>query len=410
MKHIRNKKIVAVLISILMVTILGNILVSFAATSSADLEKERKANESKINEAKDEQNEVRTKMTAIQKEVEELNGKIASYENEIDDLTSQIDETSANIDTMTQELTKKEKELEEKEELLKKRLVASYKAGSTSYLDVLLSSGSLTNFLSNYYLIEQLAESDQKLIDTITTTKNQVAEAKTQLEENKKSLEDARELQENKKNALAVNKSEKNEKVAQLSDEDKKLQQQIEDMQSQDSAIRAAIKKAQAAEEAARKAAAANKNNGNKNNGNNSSSPSSNPGGFIYPVPSAYAKITTGLYYSNGSYHGGVDFGSGGIAGQPVYAVKSGTVILALALTTSYGNYVVIDHHDGTYTLYAHGQAGSICVSHGQSVSQGQQIMKVGSTGNSTGAHLHFEVRVSPGGYNNRVSPLNYLP
>ena len=410
MKHIRNKKIVAVLISILMVTILGNILVSFAATSSADLEKERKANESKINEAKDEQNEVRTKMTAIQKEVEELNGKIASYENEIDDLTSQIDETSANIDTMTQELTKKEKELEEKEELLKKRLVASYKAGSTSYLDVLLSSGSLTNFLSNYYLIEQLAESDQKLIDTITTTKNQVAEAKTQLEENKKSLEDARELQENKKNALAVNKSEKNEKVAQLSDEDKKLQQQIEDMQSQDSAIRAAIKKAQAAEEAARKAAAANKNNGNKNNGNNSSSPSSNPGGFIYPVPSAYAKITTGLYYSNGSYHGGVDFGSGGIAGQPVYAVKSGTVKLALALTTSYGNYVVIDHHDGTYTLYAHGQAGSICVSPGQSVSQGQQIMKVGSTGNSTGAHLHFEVRVSPGGYNNRVSPLKYLP
>lgn len=410
MKHIRNKKIVAVLISILMVTILGNILVSFAATSSADLEKERKANESKINEAKDEQNEVRTKMTAIQKEVEELNGKIASYENEIDDLTSQIDETSANIDTMTQELTKKEKELEEKEELLKKRLVASYKAGSTSYLDVLLSSGSLTNFLSNYYLIEQLAESDQKLIDTITTTKNQVAEAKTQLEENKKSLEDARELQENKKNALAVNKSEKNEKVAQLSDEDKKLQQQIEDMQSQDSAIRAAIKKAQATEEAARKAAAANKNNGNKNNGNNSSSPSSNPGGFIYPVPSAYAKITTGLYYSNGSYHGGVDFGSGGIAGQPVYAVKSGTVILALALTTSYGNYVVIDHHDGTYTLYAHGQAGSICVSPVQSVSQGQQIMKVGSTGNSTGAHLHFEVRVSPGGYNNRVSPLKYLP
>lgn len=407
MKHTRNKKIVAILISIVIVTILGNILVSFAATSSAELENERKANESKINEAKDEQNEVRSKMTAIQKEVEELNAKIASYENEIDDLTSQIDETSANIDTMTQELTQKEKELGEKEELLKKRLVASYKAGSTSYLDVLLSSGSLTNFLSNYYLIEQLAESDQKLIDTITTTKNQVAEAKTQLEENRKSLEDARELQENKMNALAVNKSEKNTKVAQLSDEDKKLQQQIEDMQSQDSAIRAAIKKAQAAEEAARKAAEANKNNGN-NSGSNS--PSSNPGGFIYPVPSAYAKITTGLYYSNGSYHGGVDFGTGGIAGQPVYAVKSGTVILALALTTSYGNYVVIDHHDGTYTLYAHGQAGSICVSPGQSVSQGQQIMKVGSTGNSTGAHLHFEVRVSPGGYNNRVSPLKYLP
>ena len=68
------------------------------------------------------------------------------------------------------------------------------------------------------------------------------------------------------------------------------------------------------------------------------------------------------------------------------------------------------DNHDGTYTLYAHGQAGSICVSPGQQVSQGQQIMRVGSTGNSTGPHLHFEVRTSPGGYSNRVNPYNYLP
>lgn len=404
MKHIRSKKIVAILIGLLIVAMLSNILVAFAATSSAELENERKANENKINEAKDEQSEVRAKMTAIQKEVEELNAKIASYENEIDDLTSQIDETSTNIEKMTQELIQKENELNEKQELLEKRLVASYKAGSTSYLDVLLSSESLISFLSNYYLIEQLADSDQKLIDTITETKNQISEAKAQLEENKKSLESARELQENKKKALDINKREKNEKVAQLSEEDKQLQTKIEEMQSQDTAIREAIKKAKAEE--ARRAAEAAK----KNNGSSSSVLASNPGGYIYPVPAAYAKITTGLYYSNGSYHGAVDFGSAGIAGQPVYAVKSGTVILTLALTTSYGNYVLIDHNDGTYTLYAHGQAGSICVSQGQTVTQGQQIMRVGSTGNSSGPHLHFEVRTSPGGYNNRVSPLKYLP
>lgn len=404
MKHIRSKKIVTILIGLLMVTMLSNILVVFAATSSAELENERRANENKINEAKDEQSEVRAKMTAIQKEVEELNAKIASYENEIDDLTSQIDETATNIEKMTQELIQKENELNEKQELLEKRLVASYKAGSTSYLDVLLSSESLISFLSNYYLIEQLADSDQKLIDTITETKNQISEAKVQLEENKKSLESARELQENKKKALDINKREKNEKVAQLSEEDKQLQTKIEEMQSQDTAIREAIKKAKAEEE--KRAAEAAK----KNNGSSSSVPASNPGGYIYPVPAAYAKITTGLYYSNGSYHGAVDFGSAGIAGQPVYAVKSGTVILTLALTTSYGNYVLIDHNDGTYTLYAHGQAGSICVSQGQTVTQGQQIMRVGSTGNSSGPHLHFEVRTSPGGYNNRVSPLKYLP
>ena len=168
-------------------------------------------------------------------------------------------------------------------------------------------------------------------------------------------------------------------------------------MRQQDAAIQAAIKRAQAAE-----AAAARNNSGG-------STPTVPKGGYIWPVPSAYAKVTTGLYYSSGAYHGAIDFGVAGISGQPVYAVKAGTVVLTQSLSYSYGNYVLINHHDGTYTLYAHGQAGSICVSEGQNVSQGQQLMRVGSTGNSTGPHLHFEVRVAPGGYANRVNPLNYL-
>lgn len=398
MRHIRKREVVILLTMSIVLVILGNAFSVFAATSS-ELKNQQQNNQKQIDEAKDEQEKIKSQMSSIQKEVENLNATIASYENEIDDLTDQIDETASQIDKMSQELDNKQKELEEKEQLLEKRLVATYKAGDTSYLDLLLSSGSLTDFLSNYYLIEQLNDSDSKLIDTIKETKTQIEESKTQLEESKVQLEDARELQENKKAALDVSKSEKNQKVAQLSSEEQDLQKKIEDMQAQDTVIREAIKKAEAAEKTA-----ANTNNGN------SSSPSSNPGGYIYPVPAAYAKVTTGMYYSSGSYHGAVDFGTSGISGQPVYAVKSGTVLLTQALTTSYGNYIIINHHDGTYTLYAHGQAGSICVSPGQSVSQGQQIMKVGSTGNSTGAHLHFEVRVSPGGYNNRVNPLSYLP
>ena len=398
MRHIRKREVVILLTMSIVLVILGNAFSVFAATSS-ELKNQQQNNQKQIDEAKDEQEKIKSQMSSIQKEVENLNATIASYENEIDDLTDQIDETASQIDKMSQELDNKQKELEEKEQLLEKRLVATYKAGDTSYLDVLLSSGSLTDFLSNYYLIEQLNDSDSKLIDTIKETKTQIEESKTQLEESKVQLEDARELQENKKAALDVSKSEKNQKVAQLSSEEQDLQKKIEDMQAQDTVIREAIKKAEAAEKAA-----ANTNSGN------SSSPSSNPGGYIYPVPAAYAKVTTGMYYSSGSYHGAVDFGTSGISGQPVYAVKSGTVLLTQALTTSYGNYIIINHHDGTYTLYAHGQAGSICVSPGQTVSQGQQIMKVGSTGNSSGAHLHFEVRVSPGGYNNRVNPLSYLP
>ena len=94
------------------------------------------------------------------------------------------------------------------------------------------------------------------------------------------------------------------------------------------------------------------------------------------------------MYYSSGGYHGAVDFGAYGVNGQPVVAVADGVVVTTHAWTTSYGNHVIIAHPNGLYTLYAHGQAGSICVSEGQTVKQGQQLMRVGSTGNSTAVTL----------------------
>jgi murein DD-endopeptidase MepM/ murein hydrolase activator NlpD len=394
LKHIRKKKII-LLVSISLILVLMGNMMSVFAKSSYELEQERKKNESSLQDTKEQQQKIRSQMSAIQREVEELNDQINNYQAEIDNLADRISETEANIDQMQKELDKTQKELEEKEALLEKRLVASYKAGNTSYLDVLLSSESLTTFLSNYYLIEQLAESDTRLINTIKETKQTIEESKLALEESKVQLEEAKKTQESKQAVLAVVKREKNEKVAALSVEDQALQARIAEKQAEDSRIRAAIK---AAEEEERRQAEL--GGGNK----------VSPGGYIYPLPAAYCTITTGLYYSNGSYHGAVDFGSGGIYGQPVYAVKAGTVMIATNLTNSYGTYVMLNHHDGTYTIYGHGIRGSICVSQGQQVSQGQKLMSVGSTGNSTGPHLHFEVRVSPGGWNNRVSPYNYLP
>lgn len=401
----KNKRIKVVLICIIMIfvcTFLGNILISFAATSS-ELQQQHQQTQNDINDAKNEQQEIRNNMSAIQKEVDDLNSKISSYQNEIYDLTQQIEDTIAKITSAENELDKTQKNVEEKQELLKKRLIASYKLGDTTYLDVLLSSDGLTDFLSKYYYIEQMAEADTRLIETIKETKVQIEESKKILEDSKLALEDAKKNQELKKESLDIAKSEKNAKYSQLSEEEKALQQKIEEMQAEDTKIRAAIAKALKEEEERRQ------QEQNKPNGGGSSSTVS-PGGYIWPLPAAYTKITTGLYYSWGGYHGAVDFGSGGINGQPVYAVKDGTVILTQNLTNSYGTYVMINHHDGTYTLYAHGQRGSITVSEGQKVKQGQQIMKVGTTGNSTGPHLHFEVRLAPGGSNNKVSPYKYLP
>ncbi len=391
----RRKIILSILSVIVILIMIGNIVL--AATSS-ELKEQQKQKQSEINAAKEEQSKIRSQMSTIQKEVDDLNNKINTAQSEIDNLTIEIEEKTKLIDETTIKLEKTQKELEEKEAMLEKRLVASYKAGDTSYLDVLLTSGSITEFLSNYYLIEQINEYDSELIETIKQTKKEIEEDKIALEDAKKTLESAKNSEQVKKQSLATLKSEKSSKVANLSAEDKELQGRIDEMRQQDAAIQAAIKRAQAAE-----AAAAARNN------SGGSAPTVPKGGYIWPVPSAYAKVTTGLYYKSGAYHGAIDFGVAGISGQPVYAVKAGTVVLTQSLSYSYGNYVLINHHDGTYTLYAHGQAGSICVSEGQNVSQGQQLMRVGSTGNSTGPHLHFEVRVAPGGYANRVNPLNYL-
>ena len=425
----KNKRKIIIAITIIFIIITGNIINVFAATNK-ELKQQQQENQSNIQNTKDKQQEIKNQMSSIQKEVEDLNTQIGSYENEIIDLTGKIEDATKNIQEMEQEIEKTQKDLEEKEKLLEKRLVASYKAGNTSYLDVLLSSDSLTSFLSNYYLVEQLAESDTKLINTIKETKETMEESKKIIEESKKELEVAKEAQESKKAALAVVRNEKNEKVESLSEEDKALEKKIEEMRAEDATIAAAIR-ANEERQAAQAQAAANANNGNQstnsntsNNGNNQTSgnqssgntssggnsTATNPGGYILPIPAQYALVTAGWRYSSGKLHKATDFGAGGIHGAPVYAAKAGTVITTMNRTDSYGTYVVIAHNDGTYTLYGHGIRGSICVSVGQEVSQGQQIMQVGNTGNSFGSHLHFEIRLAPGNSDNRVNPLNYLP
>ena len=148
------------------------------------------------------------------------------------------------------------------------------------------------------------------------------------------------------------------------------------------------------------------KNNSSNNSGNSGNYNGGGSGVLARPVASG--SITAGMYYPSGSYHGAIDYGVS--AGTPVYAAADGVVIKTANLTTSYGTYVVIQHANGLQTWYAHGTSGSICVSEGQTVSRGQQIMKSGNSGHSTGAHLHFEVRVAPYNYNTcRVNPTNYM-
>lgn len=397
MRNTRKKKIKIILLVIIIIAI--NILTSYATTTN-ELKQQQHKNQQSIKNVEDEREKVKSQMSNIQKEIEELNNSISNYETEILSLSNKIEDISNNIESMQMELNKKQKELEEKEVMLKKRLVASYKAGDISYLDFLLGSESLTDFLSNYYLMEQLVESDTRLIDSIKDSKKTLEESKVLLDESKKELESSKEILENKRDLIAITKNEKNTKVSQLSEEEQELEAKIEEMKAEDAKIVAAIKAAETA----------NKTQTNTNNSNGSSKPDKVPGGFALPIPSGYTLVTAGWTYSNYRKHGATDFGAGGIYGQPVYASKAGTIMITENKTGGYGTYVMINHHDGTYTLYGHGIRGSICVAVGQEVSQGQQIMQVGSTGNSSGPHLHFEIRIGSGSSDERVNPLNYLP
>ena len=377
------------------------------AASTTDLKNQQKANEKKIEEQEQKKEEVTAEKNKTVEEVEDITNQITNYESQISELNSKIDELNTKIADSQNKLNEAQNKYDEQEELLEARLVVSYEEGETSYLDVLLASESITDFISNYYLVTELATSDAELLDSIQKQKEEIEQAKTDLENSKKELDTSKAEKQSITTQLEQTKSEKNEKVTQLTQDEQEIQAQIDELAEENKSLDAEILKKQKEIQE--------KLNNKPSGGNNSGGSSTGGGavsnsGFIYPVPSGYTRITTGLYYSSGQYHGAVDFGCAGINGQPVYAVQEGVVVTAVSQTTSYGVHVIIAHPNGLYTLYAHGQMGSLRVSSGQYVSRGQQIMNVGSTGNSSGPHLHFEVRTSPGTYSCRKNPMNYLP
>ena len=387
-------------LKILGVLVIAVILLQYnvvIAATKSELNASSNETDQKIEEAKEELENINSEKSEALQQVEELITQISSYQSEIDQLDAQIADKNSQIEDAQNKLNEKQEDYDSQQELLEKRLVATYEAGETSYLDVLLSSDSLTDLISNYYLISEITESDLELMDKIKKEQEEIEAAKQTLETSKQELDSPRAQKQQKTTELQNAKSEKDTYVAQLNEEEKNTQAELEQFEQDKRDIQAQLA-AIAKQEAA--------NSGNSNVSNTPNNPSSS--GYIRPVV-GYS-ITTGWMGYSG--HTGVDYSGSGIAGKPVLAVKAGTVVTSTALKyangnyRSYGEYIVINHHDGTMTLYAHGAPGSRLVSAGQTVSQGQQIMSVGTTGNSTGYHLHFEVRVN----GTPVNPAPYLP
>lgn len=385
----------------------------FAATKS-ELNNQSNELDNKIAEKEKEIETVESNLSAAMQEVQSLVAQISSLEQAISDLNEKISSVTGEIEQKEKDIAQKEKETDEKQELLNKRLIAIYESGNVSYLDMLLSSCDLSDFLSKYYLISDIAEYDSNLIISLKDAKAQLESAKTELETNKASLENAKAEQVEKQDSLKKIKAEKDSKVASLNSEEKALESELEEFESDKKNVQAqlaAIAKKEAEEAAARAAAARAAASGNSRGGEIISSGAASNCGYIFPVAGLSKGNIRTLKYPSYAGHTGVDVNIN-VTGKSVVAVKAGTVVISTAMRRangsykSYGEYVVINHHDGTMTLYAHMLEGSRCVSAGESVSQGQVIGTVGSTGNSTGNHLHFEVRVD----GSPTNPIPYLP
>lgn len=368
------KKITAILLALII--LLVPLTVSAAKTMS-QLEED-------LENAKDEQKEVKSEKSSLMKEVEELATSIEDNQDKLADINIELTKLNKEIKEIKKELEETQKKYNKQEEALKQKMILTYEMGNTTYLDVLLNSKGVLDFLSNYYLISEILQNDNDLLDSIEEQKNKIEKSKEKLEDKQKEVKTQKAEQEKINVVLSNQKTQKQNKVSQLSKEEKKLASEIDE-------LNAAIRRL---EDEARKAS-------------QNSTGSFVGGEMMWPCPASH-RITSYFGYRSSpggigtTNHKGLDIGAP--ANSAIIAALSGKVIQC-GYNVARGYYVMIDHGGGTITLYQHGLKGSTIVSVGQSVKQGQRIMGVGSSGYSTGNHLHFEVWKN----GTPVNPLPYV-
>lgn len=393
------------------ITALGLILVLAAGipiqASSASTEKvtEDDASTKSLQEAQDEKAQLEKALKEAQGTIEDLKDSKGDIESKVTELNQQLIDISARITDLENQLTAKSEDIQEtKDELagakereaqqyadMKVRIQFMYENGQTSYLKALLSSRNISEFLNSADYIAQIQSYDRQKLTEYQDTVESIVNLEAQLEQEYTDLEALKSTVESNKATVAAMMRQKESELADISGDIEDAQSDADyyaaEIQAQEELI-AAIKRAEA-----EKAAAGVEEHPYTG------------GAFRWPCPSS-TRVTsdygTRVSPMSGasSNHKGIDIGAS--AGADIIAAADGTVTAA-SYSSAAGNYVMIDHGGGLYTVYMH--ASSLLVSPGQTVSAGDVIAKVGSTGISTGSHLHFGVSLN-GSY---VSPWSYL-
>ena len=408
--------------------------------------------QSQIENLKNQQSELESQLAALKKNktdtetyISDLDEKIKVYLGQLEEVSAQLKQTEAEIEVTQENLAQAKDDEKRQYTALKARIKAMYESGQESYVQMLLGSGDLKSLLNDSEYISKINEYDHNLLTSLQQIRDQIAAYEAELEEQKELQEAQKEQYELEKTSLEKIVAQKEEELIAIGadidsvnydivttqeeiDAENALLQQIIEQERKD-AEEAARKKAEE-EEARRRAEEEAKRQEQQNSSSSSgstpsyddsdddsyyddddddyddssSSGSTSSTGLIWPVGSTY--ITSYFGYRNSptagasSYHQGIDIGAS--HGSAIWAAASGTVTTA-SYNSAMGNYIVISHGNGLSTVYEH--CSALYVSAGDYVSQGTTIAAVGSTGISTGAHLHFGV-MDGGSY---VNPLYYV-
>lgn len=371
----------------------------------SDLEESIREKQEAIDAARDDKKELTAGLSnveAIKKELEKSKANLTAYVQQLD---AQVDEIQQKIEMLNDQIVQKENDIEEtKKELeqaqadeanqyaaMQHRIQTLYEQGDAYYLELLADSGSFADFLNKLDYIEQLSKYDNKMLLEYRSVVEYVSLCKEQLEIEEELLHETKEAAQTEQAALEALIKDKQQEILAYEADISQKEKVIAEYEAEIAEQTAIIQELEAAVAADRESLWGER--------------VYNGGMFCWPAPS-YTRISDDYGYRTHpilnvqQFHTGVDMAAPG--GTPILAAYDGVVVQA-AYNASMGNYVMIDHGSGLYTIYMH--AKKLMVSAGDEVSRGQQIATVGSTGRSTGNHLHFSVRLN-GSY---VSPWGYI-
>ncbi len=347
--------------------------------------------------------EVQERQGVLTSELERMNGEVSRLQIEVTNLREQeatveaelaakqaeLDAASAELERAQDHLTEVRERLKRALVALRERLIAIYETGSPDLTSVVLGSDDLDEVASQTEYLNRIQENDQALVDRVgdlrdeaqaevdrqRELRNRIEDARDQIAAHEAELEGTRVELESQRGELLAAQDTRRRALARLDDREGVLEGDVSELQAEIQAQLGGV-------------------------GPFPMGPQAAPGTFIFPVNGT---ITSGFGYRWGRQHEGLDIGAG--EGTPIWAADDGTVVLQQSEAESggYGNYTCIDHGAGLSTCYAHQSAFNVSL--GDTVQQGQVIGLVGNTGNSFGAHLHFEVRVNGIAYD----PMGYL-